>query len=223
MPTTPTAWDYKRAAGLRDELLEVLESMLDEFSLSVETVAATLMVDIKAVHRAREAQDEALREGSPIEPGSLEALPWLQVGARFKYTPRGVLEYLEHRANEGRIKIVMINAAKEKSVSYRPAHVSGFATWLATATADEAWPFSIQPDGRPIDVVYAIVAGLTTDEAANLTPREFAEKLAHAASNAFHADEARQLRILVEEADPVEGKDGSSAEAEGGGKDHWGP
>ena len=65
---------------------------------------------------------------------------------------------------------------------------------MATAMPMDQWPFSIQEDGRPMDMFLAIEAGLLTGKAERLTLREFGTRLADASSNAFARVEADELR-----------------------------
>lgn len=84
-------------------------------------------------------------------------------------------------------------AAKRRQVRLALPPILGFQSWRASATPLEHWQFSIQRDGRPMDLCAAIIAGKLTGKAEALTIREFCDRVADAASRAFHQAEARAL------------------------------
>lgn len=74
-------------------------------------------------------------------------------------------------------------AAKRRQVRLALPPILGVQSWLASASATplEHWPFSIQRDGRPMDLCVAIIAGKLTGKAEALTIREFGDRMAKTA------------------------------------------
>ena len=83
--------------------------------------------------------------------------------------------------------------AKGGNEAARNATHRGFSTFMQTATAADTWPFSIQKDGRPMDLYAAILDDKLTGEAERLNLREFSTRLADAASQAYADEEAKAL------------------------------
>lgn len=73
----------------------------------------------------------------------------------------------------------------------------GFQSWLANATPMGTWPFSIQLDGRPMDICAAILTGRLTGVSERPTIHEFGERAAVASSKAFHDAERAELDAMV--------------------------
>jgi len=188
--------DLRKAAKLHMAMLALPEPRKAVHFLTPVEVAAILGEDPKALHRARAAQEEALAKGAPIEEGSLASIPFLYEKKRAKYTPQSIIDHLAFKAEAQKVKVIRIKAATAKAGPAVHSFAAGFQSWTATATPLDTWPFSIQPDGRPIDLVAAIALGITTGKAARLTIREFATTLSDAASRAFHNEEARVIKRI---------------------------
>jgi hypothetical protein len=77
---------------------------------------------------------------------------------------------------------------KENSIA-----VLGFQSWLAPASSLDKWPFSIQPDGRPMDILATTIAGKLTGTAEDLAIREFRQRVADATAFDFHEGETKKI------------------------------
>lgn len=75
-----------------------------------------------------------------------------------------------------------------KNASYR-----GLSAFMQTATAADTWPFSMQKDGRPMDLYAAILDGKLTGQAERLNLREFANRLADAANKSYSDEGAKGI------------------------------
>lgn len=179
-----------------DALLAALEEMpaaarANKF-FSVSEVAAMISPDPKQLHRARAAQQLAIDNGSRIEPCSLESIPCVPVGkGRFEYSAEAIYRYLQAKRAQEREQEMKIQALTGLNA------VLAFQTWLGEASPVDTWPFSIQADGRPIDLCAAIIMGKLTGEAERLTLREFGERSATSAARAYHRAEAVALEEVL--------------------------
>ena len=175
----------KKLAGMseREERLHPLT--IQEGSALFDRSAKTLEKDC-AERKA------ALEAGAPIPPNHPAALKFDQAkdGGPVTYFAAHALEHLRAR----------FDAAEGRAGAAPPSAARGFQTWLQEATAVEAWPFTIRQDGRPIDMLDAMETGRLTGKAERLTPREFGDRMAQAALEAFHRDEKAGLNFDVQEA-----------------------
>lgn len=153
--------------------------------LTIQEVSALFDRSAKTLEKDRAEQRAAFEAGTPIPPHHPAALKFDQAkdGGPVTYFAAHALEHLKARfdAAEGRLGAAPASAAR------------GFQTWLQEATAIETWPFTIRQDGRPVDMIDAMETGRLTGRAERLTPREFGDRMAQAASEAFHRDEANAL------------------------------
>lgn len=83
--------------------------------------------------------------------------------------------------------------AKASREAAKNATYRGFSSFMQTATAADTWPFSMQKDGRPMDLYAAMLDGKLTGNAERLNLREFSSRLADAATQAYSDEQARAL------------------------------
>lgn len=153
--------------------------------LSIEEVSVLFGRSIKTLEKDRAEHKAARQTKTHIAPGHPAALKFHQAedGGPVTYFAAHALEHLRAR----------FDAAEGRLGAAPPSVARGFQTWLQEATAIETWPFTIRPDGRPIDMLGALENGQLTGKAERLTPREFGDRMAQAASEAFHRNEAKAL------------------------------
>lgn len=181
--------DIEKGTALLAALRAKPEDQKPSASFSVAEASLILGESQKALHRARAARDEELNkkpaERRPIDPLSLESIACVPVSKKFKYPASEIEDYLARFAEAV--------AGKRRLVRSAMPPVLGFQSWMATASPVDTWPFSIQRNGRPMDMCAAIIAGKLTGKAEDLTLREFSERLADASAKAFHVAQARAL------------------------------
>lgn len=186
---TRTPSDILKGTALLAALRAKPEDQKMASAFSVAEASLILGESQKALHRARAARDEELAkkpaDRRPIDPLSLESIACVPVSKKFKYPASEIEDYLA-RFEEA-------VAGKRRLVRSAMPPILGFQSWLATVTPIETWPFSIQRDGRPMDMCAAIAAGKLTGKAEALTLRAFSERVADASAKAFHLAEAREL------------------------------
>lgn len=198
MPKIRSAKELAQGAALVAALQTMPESVKEQKLFSVAEVAAILDEDPKQIHRAREKVENGPREDDePIASTDLESVPFVKVGVKYKYPASGIEKYLEDR-------MAAFNKTKKKIQGMMRGPELGFQTWLAEASPLETWPFSIQADGRPMDMCTAIILGKTTGDAESLTIREFGTRAADAAARAFHDAEAESIKGVVSKPVPKE-------------------
>lgn len=73
----------------------------------------------------------------------------------------------------------------------------GFGEFMQSALGADTWPFSIQPDGRPMDLYSAILDGKLTGRAERLNLREFGDRLATASDKALSNFEANEIASVA--------------------------
>jgi hypothetical protein len=131
----------------------------------------------KTMDKDRRDQRAAIKGGIKVDPTHPMSLPYVPpVGSEreVQYLAQDVLDYLERRAK-------LVDRSFLKRGSADPA-MRGLQSWMSFAGPAETWPFSIQEDGRPLDMAEAIRTGRLTEEAQRLNLREFCDRLADAAS-----------------------------------------
>ena len=103
------------------------------------------------------------------------------------------------------LKRLMKAAEREETTASVDSSMTGVQRWMAIASPSDTWPFSIQPDGRPMDLMTAVSEKCLSDNAERLTLREFGSRLADAAAASYARDEGKEisdaLSSLVETAD----------------------
>lgn len=161
--------------------------------MTVDEVCTLFNKGPKTLKRARDARDETLGAGKVPDATSLASIPYIPPG------PDG-LSYAYLMSEIKAFRLRRIKAAQSE-VEAEPIPAvqgigtdRGFASFMASAMPSDTWPFSIQADGRPMDMFLAMESGLLTGKAERLTLREFGDRLSDAASSGFHASEADELR-----------------------------
>lgn len=201
-----SALEIEEHAAKLAALMSIPVAVKPMFFFEVGDVAALLRVDAKTLQRKRDARDKALRLRSeaeaagaewndPIDPLDIASIPYVPPAPTVKYAASELESYL-----------LRLSEASKPKPPFNPgfslpSSIRGFQSWLHLATPLDTWPFSIQANGRPLDLFAAIMAGLLTGEAARLTIQEFGDRLAHASAEAYARDEARQLETMLNSAD----------------------
>jgi len=204
------AFDPKKMAAMgevRKALRDVAREDLATTLFSVGAVAALLDIDPKTLHSARVSREEMLGKGKVIPPLWLESLPYAGTRTSAKYTALDLVEYLDRQALAPTLKVSAQNLPESYPKLNVPRTFLGFQSWLSHAEVTDLWPFAIQPDGRPMDVIAAILCEQVGDDVRWLTIREFGNLAADTALRAFHAEEKAVL--LSEPTMPVEEEPGN--------------
>lgn len=178
-------------AGAIADLRALSNEDQDTIIFSAEETTVLLRKSLKALQRARTVRSEAIKAGGTVPEDSLASLAPLPPEDNEKnalYPASSITAYWARR----------VKAAKAESdaLGVSTSTLRGFQSWLIEGTPSESWPFSIQPDGRPMDMVEAIRARMLTGNAARLNIREFADRLAHAASKSFSETEADAIAAV---------------------------
>lgn len=188
----------ERAAKLA-ALFEIKPSIKPYFMFEVADAAALLLVDEKTLQRRRARRDALLKAGEEPDPLDIESIPYVPPNPSVKYTAQALEDYLKRvamAANAGRRggpSSVAEALERAEPASARAVDLMGFQTWLSSALPESTWPFSIQPDGRPLDLCAAIVQGKLTGKAERFTIRDFGNRVAEASAKAFHDAERAEL------------------------------
>ena len=124
-----------------------------------------------------------LVKGKVIPPLWLESIPYAGTRTSAKYTALDLVEYFDRQALAPTLKSLAQNLPASYPKLNLPRSFLGFQSWLAHAEVTELWPFAIQPDGRPMDVIAAILCEQVGDDVRWLTIRQFGDLAADAASN----------------------------------------
>ena len=194
---------FERATA-NNLLLAMSVDALKVTRLSDPEAAAYLGVGHSTLAHKRSEQG-ALPEDQrdPRSVGSIGYIPNIPVEYRlydllqFKLAENPVSGVVKPRSEQARQKAaatVKTNTAKrlkieqQRSAAAQSAVHRGFNAFMQTATGAETWPFSIQADGRPLDLYSAILDGKLTGNAERLNLQGFADRLARAASLA-HSDQ----------------------------------
>jgi hypothetical protein len=160
------------------------------YLFEVGDAAALLSVDPKTLQRKRKERDEILKNGDEPDPLDISSIAYVPPRPTVKYLAQDLEDFLRRLAEATKAPY----SAKSKMPG-KPAALAvlGFQPWLSIASPIDTWPFSIQPDGRPMDLCAAILTGKLTGKAEHLTIREFGERAADAASMAYQRSEALVL------------------------------
>lgn len=197
-----SALEIEEHAAKLAALMSIPAAVKPMFFFEVGDVSALLRVDPKTLQRKREARDRALALKADaevagaawdqqIDPLDIASIPYVPPAPTVKYAALELENYL----------LRLSEASKPKPPANPgfslPGTIRGFQSWLSTATPLDTWPFSIQADGRPMDLLLAVGAGLLTGKAERLTVQEFGERLAHASAEAYARAEADELGRVV--------------------------
>lgn len=160
---------------------------------------------------AHERSSQAALPADQRDPRSIGCIPYIP-GAAVEYRLYDLLEHVKNeepvsgvvkprseKAKEMAAATIKANAAKRskldqerRAAALNTAH-RGFGAFMQTATGADTWAFSIQNDGRPMDLYGAILDNKLTGHAERLNLREFADRLADAASQAGSNQEADEI------------------------------
>lgn len=174
----------------------LLRSIPDEEKMSYEVAVASTCValhcDPSTLYEARRKRTDWEKKKQPIAPLDLASLPFVKKSQPV-YTAFDLLAYIDKTAQARGLKL----ADQHNPRKYPGAvgAVLGFQSWLGEAGPKEQWPFAIQKDGRPRDLIAAQLAGEAGEDFEWLTIREFGERCADAASRGAISEEARAIRV----------------------------
>ncbi len=192
--------------ALRKTLMSIDASIKPTYKLAVGDVAAILDVDAHTLRDARVERERKLKKREEINPLSLESISFIHKPPTAVYTAQEIENYFKRLELADKLPPWQQSRAENYPNLNLPYEVRGFQTWLAQTGPTETWPFSIQDDGRPIDMVMALVDGKLTGNVEWLTLREFGTRAADAASSAFHNAEDSVIgegaRVLDEPTEP---------------------
>lgn len=200
-------------AEIRKALRAIPKEDLATFPLSVGAVSVLLDKDPKTLHAARTTRDELLETKKPIHPLWLESIPYAGTANAATYMALDLVEYLDRLALAPTLKPWEQKLPASYPSLKMPRSFLGFQSWLARAGATELWPFAIQRNGRPMDLIAAILMDGVGDEARWMTIREFSELAADTASREFHEDQRAELgsapgsQLKREGAQPTDSRD----------------
>jgi hypothetical protein len=164
--------------------------------MTVDEVCTLFNKGPKTLKRARDARDETLGAGNVPDGTSLASIPYIPPGPdglSYAYLMSEIKAFWRRRIKAAQSEV----EAEPIPVVQGIGAVHGFASFMASAQPTDTWPFSIQTDGRPMDMFLAMELGLLTGKAERLTLREFGDRLSDAASTRFHASEADELRSVT--------------------------
>ncbi len=181
-------------AAMLAALMAIKPSVKPVFFFEVGDVAALLKVDPKTLKRRRDERDAALKSGAEIDPLDIASIPYVPPNPTVKYSAQALEDYL--------LRLATASAFLRDVGAGRPGRrqasaLMGFQTWMSIATPIDTWPYSIQADGRPMDLCAAVIQGVLTGNAERLTLRQFSERLADAAGKTFAERERMELAEVV--------------------------
>ncbi len=186
-------------AKARRVLRSIPEDDLNSRTYSQAQACLVLDKDAKTMRKAREERTVRGAQAGSIHPLNLASIHHIHIDGVDAYPASELINYLDRVEFAGKLSIVAQKDPKKYTKSIQPTSLLGFQTWLGEASADETWPFCIQPSGRPVDFVAALVLQKTTNDIRWLTIREFSTMAADCASNAFvQADQ-----IVLEDTTPA--------------------
>lgn len=165
--------DRRRRFALQNEIVALTATAQSVCLLSVADAATLLDKSSRTLRRARIERDESLASERPIDPASLASVAFVPpaVGeSEVHYSVSELLNYQKRRVAAARAAVLA-----DDDTAVVPEVARGFQSWLANAgpEADSAWPFSIQPGGRPVDLFEAIQTDKLTGKSERLAMRQF--------------------------------------------------
>lgn len=184
---------------VRRALRAIPKEDLATVPLSVGAVVVLLDKDPKTLHTARKKRAKMLEAGAKILPLELESIPFAGTPTAATYMALDLVEYLDRKALAPTLHVWEQTLPQSYPNLQLPRSFLGFQSWLARAEVTDLWPFSIQGDGRPMDLIAAILNDTVGDDLRWLTIREFGTLAADTASQAFHDKEKGALTSLPTE------------------------
>ncbi len=174
----------KSFSGLTSKQLEIKV-------LTHTQVAALIGRKPKTMEADRRKQRAAKAAGTPIDPTDPISIPYIAPTAserEVQYMASDLLAYLKRRSTS------VDRSHLKRGGGYPDPAMRGFPSWLSLADASETWPFCIQADGRPLDMMEAIATDRMTEDAVRLNIREFSDMLAKAANDKQIGEEQQAYR-----------------------------
>jgi len=188
-------------------LSEIPKELRDIQPLTPKQVGVLIDREPKTMERDRKEQRAAIAAGediAPLHPRSLPYVPPVGTEREVQYIVSDVLAYLERRAKS-------VDRSFLKRGGPGEPELRGFQSWLSFGSASDTWPFSIQADGRPVDMLEAIATGRLTEDAVRLNIGEFSKKLSDAASLKTVTDDKAAIAKVARK--PVAAKTASNNRA----------
>ncbi len=179
----------KEVAAAIQTLESIPESLLEIKLYSQAEACKVLDKDAKTLKSARDKRNLYGVNVAAISPLDLASIHFVQSDGVDAYQPIELLNFIKRQRFAHRLSIIAQANPAMYAETIRPTTLLGFQTWLGTASVKDTWPFCIQPSGRPVDFVAALVLGQTTNDIRWLTIGEFGALAAHTASQAFHGEE----------------------------------
>jgi hypothetical protein len=186
------AKDIESHAARIAALMAIRPEVKQNYFFEVGDACALLGVDAKTLQRKRKLRDALLEKGEDPDPLDLSSIPYVPPRPSVKYSAQDLEDFLKRLYAATKSHRVKLAVAPGKRLAVA---VLGFQTWMASASPIDTWPFSIQPDGRPMDLCAAIITGKLTGNAERMTLRAFAERVADVAAQAFQKAEAGEVEM----------------------------
>jgi hypothetical protein len=222
--------DDKRQFGMSDEEREAKivmwssysEVVLKRIRVQSEEAAAFLGVSERTMQDERSEAKAAVDSNLPVDPEEIRSIPCRGTGT-ILYTAFHLLEYLDRttfkvgggKRMPGHLKGAGAKSQKKElfdnwghALTVSARKVMG---WMQTADAISTWPFSIQKDGRPLDLHTAMLEDKLTGKAERLNLREFSDRLA----NVANAGTSSGVRQELDDGTP------QAKKPEGDRRDRW--
>ncbi|MEI8159134.1 MAG: hypothetical protein WCH60_19925 [Burkholderiales bacterium] len=199
VPKVPN--EGKRQFAMSDEEREAKIAIWSSYSdvvltrirMQSEEAAAFLGVSERTMQDERTAAKNAVDKDLPVDPEEIRSIPCRGSGTIW-YSAFHLLEYLDRttfKVGAGKRMPDHLKGAGVKTQKKTPAdgwaqqltvNARKFMGWMQTADAVSTWPFSIQKDGRPMDLHTAMMEDKLTGKAERLNLREFSDRLANVAN-----------------------------------------
>lgn len=195
MPVTgkkmPSALEFAERMSIIESATQLGEAGRSIVRVSTTVLAAILDREPRAIEQDRKKLRDARELKLPVDPLHPCSIPFGEPtaeGREIEYYLSDVIEFLQRRSAS--VDRSHLPGHDPVSVIILPR---GIHRWMSEASPAETWGFSIQPDGRPMDLSQAIATSNLTENAERLTLREFGTRLADASSASFHDSEAAAL------------------------------
>lgn len=189
-----TANQIEHHAAKLEALMAIKPSVKEIYLFEVGDAAALLSVNPKTLQRKRKERDDILAKGEEPDPLDISSIAYVPPRPTVKYLAQDLEDFLRRLAGATKPRGPSLAKMPGKPAALA---VIGFQTWLAAASPVEQWTFSIQQDGRPMDMCAAILSGRLTGKAEQLTIRAFGERVADAASRAFSEGESNEIAAIA--------------------------
>lgn len=187
-----SAKDIESHAARLAALLAIKPEVKPNYFFEVGDACALLGVDAKTLQRKRKLRDALFKKGEDPDPLDLSSIPYVPANPSVKYSAQDLEDFFKRLYAVTKSHRVRL---PESPGRRQAVAVLGFHTWMAAASPIDTWPFSIQPDGRPMDLCAAIILGKLTGKSESLTLRRFAERVADISARAFQDAEANELLV----------------------------